>query len=115
MSARRARRQSARMLAMLPQPTGSASAKVQLGLRLRQDASLTGCCACGATAETFEIAGDGTLSPVSEPTAERGRAYYVRLLHEHDCPAASPELERALQRGEISDPAGDLLRGLRAP
>jgi hypothetical protein len=85
---------------------------VKLGLRLRNEANMTGRCACGAVAEAFEVLDDGTLRPVAKVGAGAGRAYYVKLEHENDCPAISPELERAAVRGEINDPGGDLLRGI---
>lgn len=113
MSERRARerRRRERALVLVPTPKSGASEAVKLGLRLRNEASLSGRCACGATAEAFEVGDDGSLIPVERPTSEPGRAFYVRFEHEVDCPATSPALARGLDRGEISDPAGDLLRG----
>jgi hypothetical protein len=99
-----------RTLALIPQANARASEKVQLGLRLRNEANLTGRCACGATRETFRVEDDGTIKPVS--AIEPGRAYYSRFRHEDDCPAISPELQRAHTRGEINDPGGDFLKGL---
>src|SRR5207244_2281030 len=91
-------------LGLLPTPKAGASAKVQLGLRLRNEATLSGRCACGAARADFQVLGDGTLRPVSRVTPGPGKMFYSRLEHERDCPAASPELDRALARGEISDP-----------
>lgn len=100
------------MLALVPTPKEGASAKVRLGLRLRNEATVSGRCACGARQETYEILNDGSLRQVAAVVPASARIYYTRFLHEHDCPAASPELERAVGRGEIRDPAGDLLGGL---
>ncbi len=117
MSERRAReqRRRARALWLTPTPTETASDKVELGLRLRNEATVTGRCACGAVRETFEVLDDGTLEPVADiPPDAAGRAFYFRMQHEDDCPAISPELGRALEHGEINDPAGDLLLALAA-
>lgn len=107
------RRRRKRALALVPSARRSASAKVELGLRLRSEATLTGRCACGAKREAFEVLSNGSLVPTAEPNLAPGTVTFIRFEHEHDCPAASPELERAYERGEISDPGGDLLRGLQ--
>jgi hypothetical protein len=114
-SGRRARAPGTRRrtLFLLPQPTASASPAVRLGLQLRNEANLTGRCACGATRQNFEVLDDGTLVPVAAIEPGPGRAFYSRFEHEDDCPAIAPDLDRALARGEILDPAGDLLSGLR--
>lgn len=106
----RERRQWLRTLALIPTPADGASAKVQLALRLRNEATLTGRCACGAVQELFEVEADGSLRPASAVTA--GHAYYAQFQHADDCPAISPEVERAVARGEVSDPGGDLVRAL---
>lgn len=95
--ARERRRLDARTLAFLPSPTADAAPNVRLGLRLRNEASLTGRCACGAAGEMVVLAPG---------------LYSIRFEHEDDCPAISPALQRALERGEIHDPGGDLLRSL---
>jgi hypothetical protein len=95
---------------VIPTASAGASARVQLGLRLRNEANLTGRCACGAVREMFELDQDGTMRPVLGH--EPGRLYYTRFRHEDDCPAIDPELERAVERGEVSDPAGDLFTRL---
>lgn len=102
------------MLALWPTPTVTTSDKVKLGLRLRNEANLTGRCACGAIREMFEVLRDGTLVPVEQiDLPAPGRVFYRRMCHEDDCPAVSPELDRAFERGEIHDPVGDILQGLR--
>lgn len=107
----RERRRRQRMLALVPAATSATGADVQLALRLRNEATLTGRCACGAVGETFEVLDDGSLVPAAEIAP--GGLYYTRFEHEHDCPAGDgPYLDAALDRGEIDDPAGDLLRSL---
>jgi hypothetical protein len=103
-------RRTRRAVALLPTPTAAASAKVQLALRLRNEANLTGRCPCGARGRLVEILENGTLRPAG--LVEPGRLYRIEFAHENDCPAISPEIERALARGEIDDPAGDLLAAL---
>jgi hypothetical protein len=112
---RRPRRRHARRSAALlltPTANANASAKVQLALRVRQDANLAGRCVCGAVGEAFTLDADGTVVRVTDWPPSAPMAVYVRYEHEADCPAVSPELDRALERGEITDPGGDLLRGL---
>ena len=99
-------------LGLLPTAKGAASEKVQLALRLRNEASLTGRCACGAVREDFEVLQGGAVRPVARIEPAPGRVFYSRFRHEDDCPAISAELDRALERGEISDPAGDLFHSL---
>ena len=78
---------SRRILALLPTSTADASDAVKLGLRLRNEASVTGRCECGA------IAGDVVeLEP---------GVFNISFEHTPTCPAASPELERAIRNGEI--------------
>lgn len=110
MNGRKARARR-RALALLPTPRPSAGGAVRLGLHLRNEANLTSRCACGAQREVFEILPDGTLVPAA--TIEPGHGYYARFDHESDCPAVSPALERAFERGEISDPAGELFDRFR--
>jgi hypothetical protein len=97
---RRSRQRTGRphALALLPAPAANATPAVRLGLRLRREASLTGACACGAVATDFEITTDG-MKPAA--TIRPGGVYVRAVAHEPDCPAVSPELERAAQRGEI--------------
>lgn len=100
MSGKASRRRKKRdvTLALIPSAIGDASARIELGLRLRTEANLTGRCACGATMQVAEIE-EGIL--------------YAQMAHEDDCPAIDPELERAAERGEVADPGGDLLKSLR--
>jgi len=110
----RERRRRERTLAIVPTPSASASPKVRLALAMRNEANLTGPCACGAVRKSYEVLGNGRMVPVDEPTSEPGHVYYARFEHEHDCPAVSPDLERAFAAGELRDPAGDLLKSLLA-
>lgn len=97
-------------LNLLPLPRAGAGEQIRLGLRLRNEANLTGRCACGAERELFVVQEDGSFVPVN--SIEPGTVVYGRFQHEDDCPAISPELARAYERGEIADPGGDLLRGI---
>jgi hypothetical protein len=85
-------------LFLLPTATEHASPQVRLGLQIRADASLRGCCACGAEPTYFEILSwdpqDPQVRQLDGPP-ENGLAHAV-YAHKHDCPAASDEVEAAL-------------------
>lgn len=74
-------------LAALPSVGADASDAVKLGLRLRNEASLTGRCSCGGA--------------VGAPVEIAPGIFKATIHHEADCPAISPELERAARRGEL--------------
>ena len=98
------------MLILAPSPTESASDKVRLALDLRERATLTGRCVCGAVQELFEAMEDGELRPVPEPFEPTpGKVFVACFEHAHDCPAVSPDLVEAFARGEIHDPTSGLI------
>ena len=66
------------------------SGPLWLRSRLRDEASVTGHCACGAVAQDFEIMGDGSLRSTSSFVA--GHVYLRKIEHEEDCPAISEAL-----------------------
>jgi hypothetical protein len=103
------------VLGILPHAAAGAGDAVRLALRVREAATLTGRCACGAVGEAWEL--DRDLKPLRrvpfDPSPLPGTVLYRRFEHEDDCPAISPVLDRAYERGEFHDPAGDLLKALR--
>lgn len=74
-----------------------ASPAVLLGTELRMNAELSDCCICGAQAEFFEVTKYGPepeVRKLDEPL--RNALTHTVFVHRQDCPAAAPEVERAL-------------------
>jgi hypothetical protein len=80
-------RRDPKTLAILPSAGDDASDAVRLALSVRNAASVSGRCACGAVA--------------SSPVEVAPGVFSVTFEHEHDCPAAAPEFERAARGGQI--------------
>jgi len=74
-----------------------ASPAVLLGSELRMNAELNDCCVCGARPEFFEVTKFGPEPEVRklEEPLPNGLTEVV-FVHRPDCPAAAPEVERAL-------------------
>ena len=75
-----------RILGLLPSAGDDASDAVRLALRLRNEATATGRCACSAM--------------ISEPVELAPGVFRAVIEHEADCPAANPNLARAIREGE---------------
>jgi hypothetical protein len=74
-----------------------ASPAVALGTEPRMNAELTDCCVCGARPQYFEVTKWGPEPEVRklEEPVQNGLTQAV-FVHRADCPAAAPEVERAL-------------------
>ncbi len=77
-------------LAVLPEIPDDASENVKNALAIRNAATLSGRCACGAVAGPIEQVETGI--------------YMVTMEHENDCPAADENLARALERADGKQP-----------
>jgi hypothetical protein len=74
-------RRRPRMLAIVREPREGATAAERIALTVRNSATLTGKCACGATPDVEELAPG---------------VYRAVFRHEDDCPAVSPAAYRAV-------------------
>jgi hypothetical protein len=70
-----------RTLVLVPEPCEGATAAERIALTVRNSATLTGRCACGATPDVEELAPG---------------VYRAVFRHEDDCPAISPAAYRAV-------------------
>lgn len=72
-----------RVLVVLPQAPNGSSDAAELGIRVRNEATLTGRCVCGAVAD--------------DPVKIEPGVYRVAIAHEPGCPAVNPETLRAIR------------------
>jgi hypothetical protein len=74
-----------------------ASPAVLLGTELRMNAELNDCCVCGAEPQYFEVTKWGPEPEVRklEEPLSNGLTQAI-FVHRENCPAAAPEVERAL-------------------
>jgi hypothetical protein len=70
------------MLVLVPEPREGATAAERIALAVRNSATLTGRCACGAAPEGVQEPAPGV--------------YRWVFRHEDDCPAVSPAARRAV-------------------
>jgi hypothetical protein len=87
---------------LAPSLPPTASPQARLGLQIRNAAEVNFCCACGREVIWFRVLRRGPNPRVERIGGPEDDRYpHGVIVHEPSCPAASPEIERALKAAHL--------------